>query len=43
MPEENAILARFINVVEIDGTHSPLKTNWEIIPITVLDRSCHVH
>jgi hypothetical protein len=43
MPEENAILAEFGDVVEIDGTHGPLKTNWEIIPITVLDRGRYVH
>jgi hypothetical protein len=43
MPEDNAILAEFGDVVEIDGTHGPLTTNWEIIPITVLDRGRHVH
>jgi hypothetical protein len=42
-PEENAILAEFSDVVEIDGTHGPLTTNWEIIPITVVDRGRHVY
>jgi hypothetical protein len=43
IPENNAILAEFGDVVEIDGTHGPLKTNWEIILITVLDHGRHVH
>jgi hypothetical protein len=43
IPEENATLAEFGDVVEIDEIYGSLKTNWEIIPITVLDRGRHVH
>jgi hypothetical protein len=43
MPEENAFLGQFGDVIEIDGADAPLKLNWKIIPITVLDRDRHVH
>jgi hypothetical protein len=43
MREENACLSELGDVIELDGTHGPLKTKWEIIPVTVLDRGRHVH
>jgi hypothetical protein len=43
MPEERNILSELGDVIEIDGTHAPLKTNWEIVPITVMDCGRHVH
>jgi hypothetical protein len=43
LPEENAILAEFGDVVEIDRAHNPLKSNWRISPIMVYDRGRHVH
>jgi hypothetical protein len=30
------------DVIEIDGTHVPLKTKWENVPITVMDSGLHI-
>jgi hypothetical protein len=43
MPEENACVSELGDVIELDGTHGPLKTNEEIIPVTVLDHGHHAH
>jgi hypothetical protein len=43
MPEEKTFLSQFGGIMEIDGTHIPLKMNWQIIPIAVLDRGRRVH
>jgi hypothetical protein len=43
MPEVSAFLAQFGDVIEIDGRHAPLKMNWQIIPIIVLDHGRYAH
>jgi hypothetical protein len=35
-------LALFGDVIIIDGTHGPLKTDWEVVPITLLHRGRHL-
>jgi hypothetical protein len=42
MPDERQVVHEFGDVLEIDGTHAPLKTNWEIIPITLMDCGRHI-
>jgi hypothetical protein len=42
MPDEHQTLEQLGDVIEIDGTHAPLKTNWEIVPITVIDSGRHI-
>jgi hypothetical protein len=36
MPDKRQVVHEFGDVLEIDGTHAPLKTNWEIVPITLI-------
>jgi hypothetical protein len=43
MPDELLNLQQWGDVIEIDGTHAPMKTNWEVIPITVMDAGRHIH
>jgi hypothetical protein len=34
MNDERHLREELGDAIEIDGTHAPLKTNWEIVPIT---------
>jgi hypothetical protein len=42
MPEENRILQELEDVIEIDSIHASLNSNWEIVPITVMDSGHHI-
>jgi hypothetical protein len=42
-PIEPEKFCRYGEVIEIDGTHAPLKTNSELVPITVMNRGRHIH
>jgi hypothetical protein len=42
MPDKRQVVHEFGDVLEIDGTHVPLKTNWEIVPITLMDCGRHM-
>jgi hypothetical protein len=42
MPEENRMLQEPGDVIKIDGNDAPLKINWEIVPITVMDSGRHI-
>ena len=42
MPEERNNLFKYCDVIGIDGTYAPLKSNWTIVPITLLDEGRHI-
>jgi hypothetical protein len=42
LPDERQVIHEFGDILEIDGTHAPLKTNWEIVPITLMDCVRHI-
>jgi hypothetical protein len=40
--EELENLGTFGNAIAIAGTHGPLNTEWEVVPVTLLDRGRHI-